>query len=165
MKDQVVAPSRTIVVHAAAGENVRRVRCVRQGRARRYASASWCRTVTLGWLLQTPHAAQCQRPLLCEGAPLSREAVAQQDVRGGGPAPGTASLSARQEVPEVEAPVHPAPHQAQQGAQEEKPMGAALSFLGQKLFASSTLIRSVKTSPAALRRAVQPPSSAERAGS
>ena len=45
-----------------------------------------------GWL-QTPHAAAC------EGAPLSREAVAQQDVRAGGPAPGTASLSARQEVP------------------------------------------------------------------
>ena len=51
--------------------------------------------------------------------PLSREAVAQQDVRAGGPAPGAASLSARQEVPEVEAPVHPAPHQAQQGAQED----------------------------------------------
>ena len=41
--------------------------------------------------LHTPHAAQPQRALLCEGAPLSREAVAQQDVRAGGPAPGAAS--------------------------------------------------------------------------
>ena len=51
VKDQVVAPSRTIVVHAAAGENVRRVSVdalvARQGRARREASASWRRTVTL----------------------------------------------------------------------------------------------------------------------
>ena len=58
--------------------------------------------------------------VLCEGAPLSREAVAQQDVRAGGPAPGTASQRARQEAPGVEAPVHPAPHQAQQGAQEDR---------------------------------------------
>ena len=42
--------------------------------------------------LQTPHAAQRQWPLLCEGAPLSREAVAQQDVRAGSPTPGAASL-------------------------------------------------------------------------
>ena len=35
------------------------------------------------WPLQTPHAAQRQWPLLCEGVPLSREAVAQQDVRAG----------------------------------------------------------------------------------
>ena len=59
--------------------------------------------------LQTPHAAQRQWPLLCEGAPLSREAVAQQDVRAGGPAPGAASLSAWQEAAEVEAPVYLAP--------------------------------------------------------
>ena len=88
-----------------------------RGRARRWASASWCRTVTP---LQTPHAAQRQWPLLCEGAPLSREAVAQQDVRAGGPAPGAASLSARQEATEVEAPVYLAPCQAQQGAQEDR---------------------------------------------
>ena len=70
--------------------------------------------------LQTPHAAQRQWPLLCEGAPLPREAVAQQDVRAGGPAPGAASLSAWQEAAEVEAPVYLAPRQAQQGAQEDR---------------------------------------------
>ena len=57
---------------------------------------------------------------LTEGAPLSREAVAQQDVRAGGPAPGAASLSAWQEATEVEAPVYLAPRQAQQGAQEDR---------------------------------------------
>ena len=65
--------------------------------------------------LRTPHAAQRQRALLCEGAPLSREAVAQQDEGAGSPA-----LSARQEVTEVEAPVYFAPRQAQQGAQEDR---------------------------------------------
>ena len=40
-------------------------------------------------------------------------------IRSRSPTPG-ASLSARQEVPEVEAPVHLAPHQAQQGAQEDR---------------------------------------------
>ena len=52
--------------------------------------------------------------------PLSREAVAQHNVRAGSPAPGAASLSARQEVTEVEAPVYFAPRQAQQGAQEDR---------------------------------------------
>ena len=36
------------------------------------------------------------------------------------PGAGTASQCARQEAPGVEAPVHPAPHQAQQGAQEDR---------------------------------------------
>ena len=70
-------PPRAIVVHAAAWEDrhiwpvgvpggAERVdRPVRPGIARSP---------------HTPHAAQPQRPLLCEGAPLSREAVAQQDV-------------------------------------------------------------------------------------
>ena len=65
------------------------------------------------------YAARCSAPLY-EGAPLSREAVAQQDVRAGSPAPGAASLSARQEVTEVEAPVYLAPCEAQQGAQEDR---------------------------------------------
>ena len=97
VKDQVVAvPSRTIVVHAAAGENVRRVsvdalvrragQCPQVGQRVLVPHGHIARL-----LLQTPHAAQCQWPLLCEGAPLSREAVAQQDVRAGSPAPGTAS--------------------------------------------------------------------------
>ena len=47
--------------------------------------------------------------LLNEGAPLSREAVAQQDEGAGSLAPGAASLSARQEATEVEAPVYLAP--------------------------------------------------------
>ena len=66
------------------------------------------------------HAAQGQWPLLCEGAPLSREAFAQQDVRAGSPTPGAASLSARQEATEVEEPVYLASSQAQQGAQEDR---------------------------------------------
>ena len=91
--------------------------CARRGRARLIGKRVLApHGHVAGRLLQTPHAAQCQ----CEGAPLSREAVAQQDVRAGGPTPGTASQRARQEVPEVEAPVHPAPHQAQQGAQEDR---------------------------------------------
>ena len=119
VKDQVVAPSRTIVVHAAAGENVRRVsvdalvrrRAERVDRlARPGAARSHCTVAA--------DAARCSVPA---GAAVRRSPTfAQQDVRAGGPAPGTASLSARQEVPGVEVPVHPAPHQAQQGAQEDR---------------------------------------------
>ena len=89
--------------------------CARQGRARRCASASWCGTVTL-------HGGCRRRTLLsasglCAKEPhfpkkLLRSRTYAQAARRG--------LSARQEVPEVEAPVHPAPHQAQQGAQEDR---------------------------------------------
>ena len=64
-------------------------------------------------------AARCSVPAAA-AVRRSPEAVAQQDVRAGGPAPGAASLSARQEAPGVEAPVHVAPHKAQQGAHEDR---------------------------------------------
>ena len=94
--------------------------CARQGRARRYASASWHRTVTLQggcWRRRTLLSASGR---CCAKEPHFPEKLLQQDVRAGGPAPGTASQRARQKVPGVEAPVHPAPHQAQQGAQEDR---------------------------------------------
>ena len=93
-------PPPAIVVHAAAWKNV----------ASAYvACPSWHRTVTLcgGRCIRG-----CSAPAAA-GAPLSQEAVSQQDAT-----PGAASLSARQEVTEVEAPVFLAPRQ--QGAQEDR---------------------------------------------
>ena len=85
-------------------------------RARRYASASWRRTVTL-------HGGCRRRTLLsasgrcCAKEPhfpekLLRSRTYAQAARR--------PARARQEAPGVEAPVHPAPHQAQQGAQEDR---------------------------------------------
>ena len=79
-------PPRAIVVHAAAWEDVGRIGVY--GLSGRLAgqSAQMGQRVLVphghvcGRPLQTPHAAQRQWPLLCEGALLSREAVAQQDV-------------------------------------------------------------------------------------
>ena len=82
-------PSRAIVVHAAAWEDVGRVGIDTMPRrlAGQSAQIAQCVLALHGHIarraLHTPHAAQPQRALLCEGAPLSREAVAQQDVRAG----------------------------------------------------------------------------------
>ena len=94
--------------------------CARRGRARRYASASWCRTVTLQGgcrrrtLLSASGLCCAKEPHFPEKLLRSRT-YAQAARRPARPlsAPG-------QEVPEVEALVHPAPHQAQQGAQEDR---------------------------------------------
>ena len=92
-------PPCAIVVYAAVWEDVGRIGIYNVGapggaeRADRPARPGIARRT-----LHTPHAAQPQRALLYEKAPLFREAVAQQDVSAGSPAPGAACLSARQEV-------------------------------------------------------------------
>ena len=118
-------PPRAIVVHAAAWEDVGRIGvyglsgCLAGERVDSPVRPDIARSRL--WAAAA-YAARCSAPppLLCEGAPLSREAVVQQDVRAGSPTPGAASLSARQEATEVEAPVYLAPCQAQQGAQEDR---------------------------------------------
>ena len=84
MEGQVTPPPpRAIVVHAAD-----------VGRIGIYGLSGRL-TGQIAQCVLAPHGYICRRP-------LSRE----QDVRAGGPTPSAASLSARQEATEVEAPVY-----------------------------------------------------------
>ena len=79
-------PPCAIVVHAAAWEDVGRIGIYDLSGCLAGQSAQIGQRVLASHghvarrALHTPHAAQPQRALLCEGAPLSREAVAQQHV-------------------------------------------------------------------------------------